>query len=70
MEEGDLRDKIYKLANSLKFPLTKIYVCDASKRSSHSNAYLYGVWWNKRIVLFDTLTEQANEDEIVAIVAH
>lgn len=26
-------------------------------RSAHSNAYLYGFWWNKVIVLFDTLLE-------------
>lgn len=26
-----------------------------SKRSSHSNAYMYGFWRNKRIVLYDTL---------------
>ena len=28
-----------------------------SKRSSHSNAYFYGFYKNKRIVLFDTLLE-------------
>lgn len=28
-----------------------------SKRSSHSNAYFYGFYKNKRIVLFDTLIE-------------
>lgn len=28
-----------------------------SKRSAHSNAYLYGFWNNKRIVLYDTLLE-------------
>lgn len=26
-----------------------------SKRSAHSNAYMYGFWNNKRIVLYDTL---------------
>lgn len=28
-----------------------------SKRSAHSNAYFYGFYKNKRIVLFDTLLE-------------
>ena len=28
-----------------------------SKRSSHSNAYFYGFYKNKRIVMFDTLLE-------------
>lgn len=37
-----------------------IYVCVfvvGSKRSSHSNAYFFGFFKNKRIVLFDTLLE-------------
>ena len=39
-----------------------IYCCltfinPGSKRSSHSNAYFYGFFKNKRIVLFDTLLE-------------
>lgn len=58
------------MAQQLKFPLTKIYVCDASKRSAHSNAYMYGFWWNKRIVLFDTLVNQCEEDEIMAVMTH
>lgn len=55
LEEGPLRESIENLAASLKFPLTKLYVVEGSKRSSHSNAYFYGLWNSKRIVLFDTL---------------
>ena len=55
LEEGSLKEKINNLALKLKFPLTKIYVVDGSKRSNHSNAYFYGFGNNKRIVLFDTL---------------
>lgn len=40
---------------------------DGSKRSAHSNAYMFGFWKNKRIVLFDTLLETgvnlAKEDD-------
>lgn len=35
----------------------KLTVFAGSKRSSHSNAYFYGFFKNKRIVLFDTLLE-------------
>ncbi len=62
LEDGSLKQRIHAKSDQLHFPLTKIYVCDASKRSAHSNAYLYGFWWNKRIVLFDTLFKQCNED--------
>lgn len=55
LEEGPLRKSIEELAASLKFPLTNLYVVEGSKRSSHSNAYFYGLWNSKRIVLFDTL---------------
>uniref|UniRef100_M4BVP2 CAAX prenyl protease n=2 Tax=Hyaloperonospora arabidopsidis (strain Emoy2) TaxID=559515 RepID=M4BVP2_HYAAE len=70
LEEGELRTRIEALAASLKFPLTKLFVTDGSKRSSHSNAYFFGLFKSKRIVLFDTLLEQATHDEIVAILGH
>jgi len=57
LPEGDLRTRIEKMAASIDFPLKKLYVVDGSKRSSHSNAYFYGFFKNKRIVLFDTLLE-------------
>ncbi|XP_034204659.1 CAAX prenyl protease 1 homolog isoform X2 [Prunus dulcis] len=71
LPEGELRQKIEKLASSLKFPLKKLFVVDGSTRSSHSNAYMYGFFKNKRIVLYDTLIQQCKDDEeIVAVIAH
>ena len=55
LPEGVLRTAIEQLAAKISFPLTKIYIVEGSKRSSHSNAYFYGFFKNKRIVLFDTL---------------
>ena len=55
LPEGALRTAIEQLAVRISFPLTKIYIVEGSKRSSHSNAYFYGFFKNKRIVLFDTL---------------
>lgn len=67
LKEGPLRSKIENLAASLQFPLKKLYVVEGSKRSSHSNAYLYGFWNNKRIVLYDTLiANYHSESEKVA----
>ncbi|XP_077395599.1 CAAX prenyl protease 1 homolog [Festucalex cinctus] len=57
LPEGELKTEIEAMANSISFPLTKVYVVEGSKRSSHSNAYFYGFFKNKRIVLFDTLLE-------------
>lgn len=57
LPEGELKYDIESMAKSINFPLTKVYVVEGSKRSSHSNAYFYGFFKNKRIVLFDTLLE-------------
>jgi len=72
LEEGNLKAKIEGLASSIKFPLKKLFVMDASKRSGHGNAYLFGFGQNKRIVLYDTLLDQCKEDDelIVAVLAH
>ncbi|KAJ3308973.1 CAAX prenyl protease 1 [Boothiomyces sp. JEL0838] len=70
LEDGELKTKIDALASELKFPLTKVYVVDGSKRSSHSNAYFYGFFNNKRIVLFDTLLQQSTHNEVIAVLAH
>ncbi len=58
------------MAGSLKFPLTKLFLIDGSVRSAHSNAYMYGFFKNKRIVLYDTLVEQCQEEEVTAVLAH
>ncbi|KAG0746123.1 hypothetical protein G6F57_002971 [Rhizopus arrhizus] len=70
MEEGELRSRIEALAARISFPLKKLYVIDGSKRSSHSNAYFYGFGKNKHIVLYDTLIEHSDNDEICAVLAH
>ncbi|XP_070568575.1 CAAX prenyl protease 1 homolog [Ptychodera flava] len=57
LPDGELRTKIEELAASIDFPLYKLFVVEGSRRSSHSNAYFYGFFKNKRIVLFDTLLE-------------
>lgn len=57
LPEGDLKSNIEKLAARISFPLTKLYVVEGSKRSAHSNAYFYGFFKNKRIVLYDTLLQ-------------
>jgi len=64
MPEGEIRTKIEDLAASIGFPLYKLYVVEGSKRSSHSNAYFYGFYKFKRIVLFDTLLEEEERKKL------
>eukprot|EP00948_MAST-09A_sp_MAST-9A-sp1_P003267 g3267.t1 len=71
LPQSELRTKIEKLAASINFPLTKLFVVDGSKRSAHSNAYMFGFFKDKRIVLYDTLIKQMkSDDEILAVLAH
>jgi len=70
LPEGDLRTRIESLASKLKFPLKHLYEIDGSKRSSHSNAYFFGLPWSKHIVIFDTLIQQSQSDEVEAVLAH
>merc|ERR1719268_296913 len=64
MPEGELKGQIESLAASISFPLYKLYVVEGSKRSSHSNAYFYGFFKFKRIVLFDTLLEESERQKL------
>ncbi|MFH0761747.1 MAG: M48 family metallopeptidase [Bacteroidota bacterium] len=70
LEEGSLRTEIEALATKTGFTLDKIFVIDGSKRSSKANAYFSGFGRKKRIVLFDTLIEELQEKEILAVLAH
>ena len=70
LEDGELKTAIEDLALKNGFPLTKLYVVDGSKRSSHSNAYFIGLPWSKQIVLYDTLINHNSVEETVAVLAH
>ncbi|KAI4159052.1 MAG: hypothetical protein LQ342_006898 [Letrouitia transgressa] len=70
LQEGPLKTGVEKLAKRLNFPLKELYVIDGSKRSAHSNAYFYGLPWKKHIVIYDTLIEQSETEEVVAVLSH
>tara|TARA_B100000941_G_scaffold248312_1_gene193717 strand:+ start:11909 stop:13147 length:1239 start_codon:yes stop_codon:yes gene_type:complete len=70
MPEGPLLDKIKNYLDKVNFPVKKLEIMDGSKRSTHSNAYFSGLGKNKRIALFDTLVEQMDDNEIIAVIAH
>jgi STE24 endopeptidase len=70
LEEGELRTAIQKFAETADFKLDNIYVINGSKRSTKANAYFTGFGGRKRIVLYDTLIEEMETEEIVAVLAH
>lgn len=70
LEEGDLRNKISEYASSVGFSLNKIFIIDGSKRSTKANAYFSGFGREKRVTLYDTLVNDLDDEEIVAVLAH
>ena len=70
LENGELKDAITKYTDSVGFKLNDIFVINGSKRSTKANAYFSGFGSQKRITLYDTLINDLNNDEIVAVLAH
>ena len=70
LEEGDLKNEIVKYVNSVGFKANNIYVLNGSKRSTKANAYFSGFGNQKRITLYDTLLNDLENNEIVAVLAH
>lgn len=70
MPEGELRDAISEFAAKTDFKLMNIYLQDSSKRSTHGNAYFSGWGKRKKVVIYDTLTQQLTTEQIVGVLAH
>jgi STE24 endopeptidase len=70
LEDGDLKTAIENFAKKVGFKLDNIFVIDGSKRSTKANAYFSGFGSQKRVTLYDTLINDLETDEIVAVLAH
>jgi len=70
VEAGDLREAVEAVFERAGFACEQVYEMDASRRSSHSNAYFVGFGEAKRVVLFDTLVERMDLPEVQAVLAH
>ncbi len=70
LPDGELKDKLERLALNAGFSAKNIFVLDSSKRSTKGNAFFTGWGRNKRIYLYDTLVDKLSADEIEAVLAH
>ena len=70
LDDLELKAKIDNLLERTGFKSDGVFVMDGSKRSSHGNAYFTGIGKNKRIVFFDTLLKDMEDQEVEAILAH
>ena len=70
LEVSSLRDAVLKLGDDMSVPVREVLVADASRRTTKLNAYVSGLGATRRVVLYDTLVEQASTPEILTVVAH
>lgn len=70
LEVEGLSDGIRSMTEKAGVHIGRVLKVDASRRSSHSNAYFTGLGRVKRVVLFDTLLTQMSHSQILAVLAH
>ena len=70
LADAALAARIAALLERCGFHASGLFTMDASRRSSHGNAFFVGWGRSKRIVLFDTLLATQTHDEVEAVVAH
>ncbi|MDI2126117.1 M48 family metallopeptidase [Yinghuangia seranimata] len=70
MPEGPLRTSLLQLAEKDGVPVKDVLVADASRRTTALNAYVSGFGSTRRIVVYDTTVNTADQREIELITAH
>ena len=65
-----LAAELRALAERAGVPVRDVLVADASRRTTKVNAYVSGLGKTRRVVLYDTLLEAADDGELKLVVAH
>jgi STE24 endopeptidase len=70
VDDEELESGIRDVMGKAGIKVSRVFKMDASKRTKHTNAYFTGIGKVKRIVLYDTLIEKMDHDEILSVLAH
>src|SRR5207302_9942372 len=70
LEDEGLANELRAVAERAGVPVRDVLVADASRRTTKVNAYVSGIGATRRVVLFDTLLESADEGQLKLVVAH
>jgi STE24 endopeptidase len=70
LQDSELETKILNLAEEAGIHTDRVYTVNMSEKSNAFNAYVNGIGPSLRIVLWDTLLERMDDDEILFIMAH
>lgn len=70
LPDGRLRSEILDLARRADVDVGDVFVVDASRRTTATNAYVWGLGRTKRVVLYDNLIDGNPHDQVRSVVAH
>jgi STE24 endopeptidase len=70
LRDEELARELRALATQAGVPIRDVLVADASRRTKKHNAYVSGLGRTRRVVLWDTLLEAADEAQVKLVVAH
>lgn len=70
LPEGALRREVLALADRAGVDVGEVYRVDASRRTTASNAYVWGLGRTKRVVIYDTLIRDLPDDQVRSVIAH
>jgi STE24 endopeptidase len=70
LEDAALARELRRLAERAGVPVRDVLVQDTSRRTRKANAYVSGLARTRRLVVSDTLLEQASPAEVRLVVAH
>jgi Zn-dependent protease with chaperone function len=70
LPEGKLRSEVLALAKKADVDVGQVYRVDASRRTTATNAYVWGLGKTKRVVIYDNLINKYPDDQVRSVVAH
>jgi STE24 endopeptidase len=70
LDDPELEGRLLDLSGEGGIEVREILISDASRRSRAVNAYFTGFGRTQRIVLYDTLVDKFDHDEIAIVLAH
>jgi STE24 endopeptidase len=70
LPDGKLRTEVLQLAKRANVDVGQVYRVDASRRTTATNAYVWGIGKTKRVVIYDNLIREYPDDQIRSVVAH
>jgi STE24 endopeptidase len=70
LPDGRLRSEVLGLARQANVDVGQVYEVDASRRTTATNAYVWGLGNTKRVVIYDNLIKDFPDDQVRSVIAH